>query len=253
MSLALIFITILPFLSSQEVLPTLLTSCSGKQLANSQCGGNPCSDNRCLTCSATSPADCLVCDSNYSVSRLAVGWGSCVTACDHTSLQTEHFNNTAESTFKGTEDTCSSSNKSQCDDPRCLSCLDGKPGLCLVCEQGFYPRYNDKALATTCTACNTSILNCSLCSWSSYCFKCQEGNNNNAEGGFMLSENGVGCTACNKAFPKCGRCDGIHTCVACDKGFYLNAGKCAACLRNCDICSDKKICMGCKTDRKSVV
>ena len=218
----------------------ILPNCSGKQLSNKACGSISCFDSRCQTCSESSKLDCLICSDPYKVSRVD-GQGSCIMPCSNTQVETDHYNKALTDTFSGNEDVCK---VDTCVDKNCFSCLSGSPKQCLVCDSSMYPVYDTASDSIVCKNCSNLILNCSTCSWGSFCFKCD--GYTSKSGGFLLNVNATACVSCQKAITHCAKCDGINTCSECDKGYFLVNGKCTSCLRNCEVCSEKKICATCK-------
>lgn len=234
------------FLSSsvcQQIYP--MTNCLGFLLEETLCTTTPCQDPRCLTCSS-STVDCLLCSSGYHITR-SKGIGFCILSCNHSQIQTNHYNISSEVALINTDDICLDPIISNCTDPNCLSCSKGYPEDCLVCEKGMFPRFYTSWNITKCINCSIAMINCLECEWSDYCTQCKL--TSDVSFGYILKENGQSCTKCEDKVTECIKCDGKNKCLECGLGNYLfddgNHGICSDCLSYCDVCTNNTICTKC--------
>ena len=244
--LFLSFFFVLPETLSQQIYPS--QNCSGYQLIDNICSQTSCHDFRCHTCSQNSISDCLLCDLAYNLTR-SQSQGSCLSVCPHTQLQTDHYLKSNISIISSENDVCLDP-INNCSDSKCLSCLDGHPDTCLLCEDFLFPRYYRASNSTKCMNCSLSMINCLECEWGSYCSLCKSYSDSST--GFLISNDGSSCKACEDIVTTCAKCDGKRKCLECREGYYLfddgAHGVCKPCLTYCNICTNDTICLQCKTN-----
>lgn len=108
--------------------------------------------------------------------------------------------------------------------PPCASCQLNSTSICTSCLLGY--TYNP-----TTNSCTPQTTNCTNGS----CYYCpiNYANINNI------------CTQCSSEF--CARCNpsDLSSCLTCINGYYLSAGSCVLCPRNCASCTSNVTCSSC--------
>ena len=137
----------------------------------------------------------------------------------------------------------------KCTQSNCANCNDHY-NSCTTCNAKYYKEakqvqenlkfYKMRLLqqpAPTVFVCKRCVSPCMTCQTKDTCLSCVAG--------FTFANN-----QCNKCtVDHCSKCDaGVQTCQGCFERFFLNVGKCDACIANCIDCKDAKTCDKCELD-----
>ena len=206
--------------------PSVCTQCVDYFYVDSNAKCASCHSS-CKQCSGGLSTQCTACEGSLYLKS-----GSCVSDC-------------GSGYRKGSNNQCEA-----CSDINCNQC-DASASQCTQCKAGYFVTGSN-----TCQACSTS--NCVTCP-SDTCSACDSANDwffnpvnsecvNTCPSGYRKNTILGTCEACSD--PNCLACDADKdVCTQCKAvGYYLAASKtCAACIANCDQCTDGTECVTCKS------
>lgn len=113
--------------------------------------------------------------------------------------------------------------RSQCCSLGCSNCFLGST-KCSECADKYYNSNRE------CIRCQDPCISCTS---QAFCTKCS---------GYLILDAAKGTCSCPTS---CISCDSAGQCTSCLNGFYVNAGKCDACVSPCKTCVASNFCLTC--------